>query len=184
MQKTAEFSPLDAVDRRLVVALSKDGRRAAADLAKELGLSRQAVTDRIRDLERRGVIRGYRADVDPAALGLGVRAQLRLTLSGSAHGTREADLLKRLGSHPMVRSVLRVSGEDCFVAEVVCRRIQDVNAILGELQSTRAVQSSRTAFVLEAVMEKAPLGPIEPGLIETETAPLRLVARRSRGRRS
>ena len=184
MNKTAEFSPLDAVDRRLVVALSKDGRRAAADLAKELGLSRQAVTDRIRDLERRGVIRGYRADVDPAALGLGVRAHLRLTLSGSAHGSREADLLKRLSSHPMVRSVLRVSGEDCFVAEVVCRRIQDVNAILGELQSTRAVQSSRTAFVLEAVMEKAPLGPVEAALLEPEAAPVRLVARRSRGRRA
>ena len=184
MQKPAEFTPLDATDRRLVVALSRDGRRAAADLAKELGLSRQAVTDRIRDLERRGVIRGYRADVDPAALGLGVRAQLRLTLAGTAHGKPEAELIKRLGSHPMVRSVLRVSGEDCFVAEVVCRRIQDVNTILGELQSTRAVQSSRTAFVLEAVMEKAPLGPIEPGLVEPEAAPLRLVARRSRGRRA
>ena len=180
MTMAEPLHPLDATDRRLLVALSRDGRRAAADLAKELGLSRQAVTDRIRDLERRGVIRGYRADVDPAALGLGVRAHLRLTLNGSAHGAKERDVLKRLTSHPMVRSVLRVSGEDCFVAEVVCRRIQDVNAILGELQSTRAVQSSRTAFVLEAVMEKAPLGPLEPALLEPETAAVRLVARRSR----
>ena len=174
---------LDATDRRLLVALSKDGRRAAADLAKELGLSRQAVTDRIRDLERRGVIRGYRADVDPSALGLGVRAHLRLTLDGSAHGKRERDVLKRLTGHPMVRSVYRVSGEDCFVAEVVCRQIQDVNAILGDLQATRSVQSSRTAFVLEAVMEKAPLGPLEPALLEAEAPAARLVARRSRGGR-
>lgn len=157
---------LDATDRRLVVALSRDGRRAAADLAKELGLSRQAVTDRIRDLERRGVIRGYRADIDPVALGLGVRAHLRLTLDGSATGGRERDVLKRLTGHPMVRSVYRVSGEDCFVAEVVCRRIEDVSAILGDLQATRAVQSSRTAFVLEAVMEKGLLGPLEPALVE------------------
>ncbi|HKC12768.1 MAG TPA: AsnC family transcriptional regulator, partial [Vicinamibacteria bacterium] len=61
------------MDRRLLLALSRDGRRTAADLAKDLGLSRQAVAERIRDLERREVIRGYRADVDPAALGLAVR---------------------------------------------------------------------------------------------------------------
>jgi Lrp/AsnC family leucine-responsive transcriptional regulator len=165
------MKPLDATDRRLVVALSRDGRRAAADLAKELGLSRQAVTDRIRDLERRGVIRGYRADIDPAALGLGVRAHLRLTLDGAATRGRERDVLKRLTGHPMVRSVYRVSGEDCFVAEVVCRRIEDVSAILGDLQSTRAVQSSRTAFVLEAVMEKGLLGPLEKELVEQADAP-------------
>jgi Lrp/AsnC family leucine-responsive transcriptional regulator len=160
--------PLDTTDRRLVVALSRDGRRAAADLAKELGLSRQAVTGRIRDLERRGVIRGYRADIDPKALGLGVRAQVRISLDGKIAAGKERAVLKRLTAHPMVRSVYRVSGEDCFVAEVVCRRIEDVSAILGELQTTRAVQSSRTAFVLEAVMEKGVLGPLEPALVTTE----------------
>ena len=163
--------PLDPTDRRLVLALSRDGRRAASDLAKELGLSRQAVTDRIRDLERRRVIRGYRADVDPAALGLGVRAQVRISLDGSLARGKERDVLKRLTGHPMVRSVYRVSGEDCFVAEVVCRRIQDVSAILGELKATRAIQSSRTAFVLEAVMEKGLLGALEPALMELESEP-------------
>jgi len=163
-----DVKPLDATDRRLVVSLSRDGRRAAADLAKELGLSRQAVTDRIRDLERRGVIRGYRADIDPAALGLGVRAQVRISLDGKIAAGKERDVLERLTAHPMVRSVYRVSGEDCFVAEVVCRRIEDVSAILGDLQATRAVASSRTAFVLEAVMEKGLLGPLEPALVDGE----------------
>jgi len=51
---------LDRTDRALLLALSRDGRRPAADLAKELGLSRQAVTERIRELERRGVIRAKR----------------------------------------------------------------------------------------------------------------------------
>ncbi len=162
---------LDTTDRRLVVALSRDGRRAAADLAKELGLSRQAVTDRIRDLERRGVIRGYRADVDPAALGLGVRAQVRISLDGKIDAGKEKDVLRRLTGHPMVRSVYRVSGEDCFVADVVCRRIEDVSAILGDLQATRAIQSSRTAFVLEAVMEKGLLGPLEPALVAAVDPP-------------
>ena len=61
---TASDRPrLDRTDRALLLALSRDGRRPAADLAKQLGLSRQAVTERIRKLERRGVIRGYCADV-------------------------------------------------------------------------------------------------------------------------
>jgi Lrp/AsnC family transcriptional regulator, leucine-responsive regulatory protein len=156
---------LDAVDRRLLLALSRDGRRPAADLAKELGLSRQAVTERIRDLEQRGVILGYRADVDPVALGLTVRAHVRLTLDGAAGPQKEKEVLRRLLANPLVRSVHRVSGEDCFVAQILCRRIEDVNGLLAELQSTRAVQSSRTAFVLETLMERGGLGAVDGALV-------------------
>jgi Lrp/AsnC family leucine-responsive transcriptional regulator len=157
--------PLDPVDRRLLLALSRDGRRPAADLAKELGLSRQAVTERIRDLERRGVIRGYRADVDPTALGLAVRAHVRLTLDARAGTKQEKELLRRLAQSPLVRSVHRVSGEDCVVAQVLCRRIEDVSALLADLRETRAMQSSRTAFVLETVMEHGGLGTLDPAML-------------------
>jgi len=161
---------LDAVDRRLLLLLSRDGRRSAAALAKDLGLSRQAVAERLRQLEKEGAIRGYRADVDPSALGLGVRAQIRLSLDGTAGRAKEREVLRRLAGSPLVRSVYRVSGEDCFLAQVVCRRIEDVNALLLSLQETRAVQSSRTAFVLETLLEKGGLGPIEEALL-TQEAP-------------
>jgi DNA-binding Lrp family transcriptional regulator len=161
MPKRATSRPLDPTDQRLLVALSRDGRQPAASLAKSLGLSRQAVAERIRDLERRGVIRGYEADVDPAALGFTVRAQIRLALNTSAPRSREKELLRRLAANPLIRSVYRVSGEDCFVAHVLCRRIEDVTEILSELVATRAVASSRTAFVLETVMERGALGPLE-----------------------
>jgi Lrp/AsnC family leucine-responsive transcriptional regulator len=156
---------LDAVDRRLLYSLSRDGRQAASTLAKELGLSRQAVTERIRDLERRGVIRGYRADVDPVALGLSVRAHIRLTLDSTQSVRKEPEVMRRLLANPLIRSVHRVSGEDCFVVEMVCRTIEDVNTVLLELLATRAVQSSRTAFVLETVVEKDALGPLEAPLL-------------------
>jgi len=160
---------LDRADRRLLQALSRDGRRSAAALAKDLGVSRQAVAQRLRDLERRGIIRGYRAEVDPAALGLGVRAQVRLSLDGALSREREKELVRRLVAHPMVRSLYRVSGEDCLVAQVQCRRIEDVNDLLAELKRTRAVQSSRTAFVLETIVEKGGLGPLEDGLVAEES---------------
>ena len=156
---------LDGIDRRLLFALSRDGRRPAADLAKELGISRQAVTQRIHELERRGVIRGYRAEVDPAALGLSVRAHIRLTLDGTAPRQKEKDVLKRLMGNPRVRSVHRVSGEDCFVVQVVARQIEDVNRLLADLQATRALQSSRTSFVLETVMDRGGLGALDLSLV-------------------
>lgn len=169
MATRPDLPRLDRTDRALLLALSRDGRRPAADLAKELGLSRQAVTERLRELERRGVIRGYHADIDPIALGLGVRAQLRITLDGKTP-QKEKEVLRRLTASPLVRSVYRVSGEDCFVADVICRRIEDVNALLLELQSTRAMQSSRTAFVLETVLDKGTLGPLPAGLLVEEPA--------------
>src|SRR5947209_11926297 len=159
---------LDGLDRKLLLSLSKDGRRAAASLAEDLGVSRQAVAERIRQLERAGVIRGFRADLDPASLGLLVRAQVRLTMNYAAGVLKEKEMLRRLTGQPMVRSVYRVSGEDCFVAQVVCRRIEDLNALLLDLQSTGALQSSRTAFVLESVMEKGALGPVEDGLLSEQ----------------
>jgi len=159
-----QAAALDAVDRRLVLALSADGRQGASGLARKLDLSRQAVAGRIRSLERRGVVRGYRADIDPAALDLTVRAQIRLSLDGAAPAAKEREALKRLAASPFVRAVYRVSGEDCLLVFVVCRSIADVNTLLATLQATRAIQSSRTSFVLETVLEKGPLGPLDPAL--------------------
>jgi Lrp/AsnC family transcriptional regulator, leucine-responsive regulatory protein len=168
-QATADVV-LDEVDRRLLIALSQDGRCPAAVLAKELGLSRQAVNERIRDLERRRIIRGYRADVSASALGLPVRAHVRLTLVASAGRAKERELLRLLTSTPQVRSVYRVSGEDCLEVDVVCRRIEDVTVLLESLKDTRIVQSSRTAFVLETVVEKGDLGPLEAPLLTDVSA--------------
>jgi DNA-binding Lrp family transcriptional regulator len=158
---------LDATSRRLVLALSTDGRRSAAALAKQLGLSRQAVAERIRDLERRGVIRGYRADVDPAALGLEVQAHIRLSLDGSKGPDKEKDVLA-----PPARQRPRAGGlpgerRGLLRGPRRGRRIEDINTLLAGLQATRAVHASRTAFVLETVLEKGAFGPVE-GLLVPE----------------
>lgn len=164
---------LDAADRRLLVSLSRDGRRAGADLAKELGISRQAVAERLRSLEKRGLVRGYRAEVDPAALGLTVKAHLRLTILPGGGEKSEQDVVRRLAKNPLVRAVHRVSGEDCFVVQVLCRRIEDVTGLLADLQRTHAIQSSRTAFVLETLVEKGGLGPLEEELLPAPAEPRR-----------
>ena len=162
---------LDEVDRKLLISLSRDGRRAGADLAKELGISRQAVAERLRSLEKRGVVRGYRAEVDPAALGLTVKAHVRLTIQPGGGEKSEQEVVRRLAKNPLVRAVHKVSGEDCFVVQVLCRRIEDVTGLLQELQRTHAIQSSRTAFVLETLVEKGGLGPLEEELLPAPKVP-------------
>ncbi len=156
----------DAIDRRLIAALSQDGRRTAADLAKELDLSRQAVTERMRALEESGLIRGYRADVDPARLGLGVHAIIRLQVDGTLAAERDQSVRRRLAKSPFVRAVWQVTGEDCYVIDVVCRHIDDLNALLADVKASRAVQSSRTAIVLETLLERGTFGAVEPALLD------------------
>lgn len=158
---TLETTLLDETDRRLVTALSRDGRQSAAALAQELGLSRQAVAERIRALERRGVIRGYHAAIDPRALGLDVEAHIRLSLTSVQSAGDEERLLERLRRHPLVRQVLRLSGEDCFAVRVQCRDISDVNGLFADLRETGVAVASRTSFVLETVVERAPFGPVD-----------------------
>lgn len=166
MSKEAQRAPqLDELDLKLLSALSRDGRKAVSGLAKELGLSRQAVAERIRVLERARVIRGYRADIDPLALGFTIRAHIRLTLDLTQSLRKASDVRKKLASNPFIRSVHRVSGEDCYVVEMVGRRIDDVNDVLQDLLATRAIQSSKTAFVLETVVQKDGLGALEPSLL-------------------
>ena len=85
-----------------------------------------------------------------------VRDSLRLALTGTRETTiagAHTSAAVRATAHPMVRSVFRVSGEDCFVADVACRRIEDVSVLLAQLKETRVIQSSRTAFVLEPVLD-------------------------------
>jgi DNA-binding Lrp family transcriptional regulator len=156
-----DFLPLDDTDRRLVVALSRDGRQSAAALAQALGLSRQAVGERIRALERRGVIRGYHAAIDPRALGLGVAAEIRLSLTAAQAPGDEERLLERLGRHTLVRQVLRLSGEDCFAVRLQCRDIADVTTLFADLRETGVALSSRTSFVLESIVDRAPFGPVD-----------------------
>src|SRR5687767_13081066 len=73
-----DVSSLDEVDRRLLEVLTDDPRLSAAELARRVGMSAPAVRERVARLEQSGVIRGYRLDVDPAALGLPVAAWVRL----------------------------------------------------------------------------------------------------------
>jgi DNA-binding Lrp family transcriptional regulator len=102
---------LDATNRELLRLLLADPRKAVSELARQVGMSGPAVRERLARLEEAGVIRGYRLDLDPKALGLPVTAIVRVRpapprhwrgLSGAALATR-CDRESRQGARPLSR---------------------------------------------------------------------------------
>jgi Lrp/AsnC family transcriptional regulator, leucine-responsive regulatory protein len=117
---------LDAVGLRILAELEADGRLSLADLGRRIGMSAPAVADRVQRLERAGVIVGYRAEIDPKALGYAVAAIVRIR---PAPGQ-----LRRIpevaAETPEVVECYRITGEDCFLMKLHLREMEDLEEIL------------------------------------------------------
>ena len=117
---------LDAVNRAILAALSEEPRMSMSALGRRVGLSAPAVTERVQRLESAGVIRGYRLDIDPAALGLPVAAWVRIK-PGPGQLTKTAELAKSI---PEVVECHRITGDDCFLAKVQVAAVDQLEEVL------------------------------------------------------
>jgi Lrp/AsnC family transcriptional regulator, leucine-responsive regulatory protein len=133
----------DQVDAAILRTLATDARTSMSDLAKLVGLSAPSVAERVRRLEDAGVIRGYAAVIDPAALGLPLAAYLRIRPM-PGHLRHVSEVLKQL---PAVVECDRVTGEDCFIAKAYIRDVAELEALIDEIipyamTNTSIIQSS------------------------------------------
>jgi len=117
---------LDDVNRRLLIELHADPRITMSALARRVGMSSPAVTERVQRMERAGVITGYRVDVSPAALGLPVTAFARIR-PAAGQLPKIAELAASL---PQVSECHRITGEDCFLVKVHAAALEDLEATL------------------------------------------------------
>ena len=123
---TYETKLLDPINLRVLDELVSDGRIAMAELGRRVGLSAPAVAERVQRLERAGVIAGYRAELDPRALGFPVSAVVRIRpapgqlqrIPEVAHGT------------PEVAECQRITGDDCYLLRLHLRSIDDLEDVL------------------------------------------------------
>ena len=123
----ADVDPLiDEVNRKILRALHADPRASRAQLARDVGMSAPALTERVERLERAGVIRGFRMDVDPAALGLPVSAFVRVRLS-PGQLAKVTELAQQL---PQVSECHRITGEDCFLIRVHAAAVDRLEEVL------------------------------------------------------
>jgi Lrp/AsnC family leucine-responsive transcriptional regulator len=139
---SADESALDPTDRRLLTELQADGRLSLAELGRRIGLSSPAVAERLRRLEADGVITGYRADVDPARLGLGLGVLIRIR-PAPRQLAAVADLAR---GTPEIVECLRVTGDDCFVMTAHVRDVVHLEEVIDAFaaygQTTTSVMQS------------------------------------------
>jgi Lrp/AsnC family leucine-responsive transcriptional regulator len=142
---------LDALDLAALARLMADGRVTWAELASELGLSPAAAAERVRRLERTGVIRGYAALVEPGAIGLGLTALVGVTL---AHHRARAAFLRRIQQLDEVQESHHVTGDYDFLLKVRCADTQALERLINEqLKDKGGVAESRTLIVLSTAKE-------------------------------
>jgi Lrp/AsnC family leucine-responsive transcriptional regulator len=120
------FQKLDPVNVAILRALSEDARMTMSALGRRVGLSAPAVTERVQRMEAAGVIRGYRLDVDPAAVGLPVAAWVRIK-PGPGQLVKIAELAAAI---PEVVECHRITGEDCFLAKVHVGGVTELETVL------------------------------------------------------
>ncbi|MFF3227450.1 Lrp/AsnC family transcriptional regulator [Nocardia suismassiliense] len=117
---------LDAVNVRLLNELHADPRLSMSELARRVGMSAPAVTERVQRLERDGVITGFRMEVDPAALGMPVTALVRIRPGPG----QLPKIVAAARDTPQVVQCFRITGEDCFLLQVHGPSIGELEEIL------------------------------------------------------
>jgi Lrp/AsnC family leucine-responsive transcriptional regulator len=137
---------LDDTDWHLIEALQADARQSFTALGQSVGLSRPAVAERVRRLEDLGVITGYRAVIDPARVGRGISAFVRLR-SGNRCDTAAVSAI--LIDMPEVQECFRGTGDDCFIIKIAVSSIAHLDAVLDQL---RDYGSTTTSIILSAVV--------------------------------
>ena len=140
------------VDRALLAALARDGRASYTDLAERVGLSVSAVHQRVRRLEQRGLITGYRATLDAKALGLPLTAFVSIKpIDPSAPD----DAPDRLAHLPAIEACHSVAGDESYILKVRVASPSDLESLLQEIRAAANV-STRTSVVLSTPYEGRP----------------------------
>jgi Lrp/AsnC family transcriptional regulator, leucine-responsive regulatory protein len=146
------WAVLDERDLEIVAALQEDARATYADVGQRVGLSASSVHDRVRKLEQAGVIRGYRAIVDPDALGLLITALVAAT---PLDPQQPDDLPERLADFPEVEDCLSVAGEANYILKVRTRTTADLEDLIRRLREKAGV-ATRTTIALSIPFEDRP----------------------------
>jgi Lrp/AsnC family leucine-responsive transcriptional regulator len=145
----------DETDARIVRAVSLDPRGTLADLSAAVGLSVSAVQARVRKLEARGVIAGYRAVVDPEAVGRPLAAFIEITPLDPAQPDNAPELLEHLDEIEACHSIAGAASYMLFVRVATPRHLE---TLVREIRLAASV-STRTTVVLQTFYEGRPLLP-------------------------
>lgn len=148
---------IDRIDRKILDALQRDGRLPMTELAQRIGLTTSPCTERVKRLEREGVIEGYHARVNPEALGRTLLVYVELTLSSKStqifDAVRQALLLE-----PRVLECHLISGSFDYLLKVRLTAMREYRELLGHILRQIPVPAQSNSYVvMEEIKENGPL---------------------------
>jgi Lrp/AsnC family leucine-responsive transcriptional regulator len=140
-------SNLDNIARKLLAELQKDPRASYAELGRRVGLSPSATAERVHRLEDAKVIKGYRIEIDPVALGFAVTAHIRMVCDGERY-RQFTQFVKTLEA---VRECDHVTGGDALMMKVIVSSIEELEQLIMKLL---AYGVPTTSIVLSHTVER------------------------------
>jgi Lrp/AsnC family leucine-responsive transcriptional regulator len=153
-----ENGKIDTVDEKLLKALTANARTTNAELARLVGLSAPSVAERVKRLEEAGVIKGCTLVIDPEAIGLPISAWLRIRpMPGQLPKVVEV-----VHSLPEIVERDRVTGEDCFLARVHMRSMQELERVIDQIIPYAMTNMS--------IIQSSPVERRLPPLVSTDAA--------------
>jgi DNA-binding Lrp family transcriptional regulator len=142
---------MDEIDQRIVALLRDNARRSYQNIGGRVSLSAPAVKRRVDRLEREGVIRGYSANVDPAAFGWGTHAFVELFCEGSVSGGEVRDAV---AGHSEVEGAYTIAGAPSAILHVRAADTQHLEEALERIRETPGVLRTQTQVVLSTLFER------------------------------
>lgn len=142
---------VDFTDKKILSALLSKGRSTFAELAAQVGLTAPTVHDRVKKLERSGVIEGYTANINPASLGYDITAIVRITTDANVSSQDYENYLANISE---IQQCFSVAGEEAYIAQVLTRTPKTLEKVLQRIKSISGTASTKTSVVLSAPINR------------------------------
>jgi len=146
--------PMDKIDREIMRLLEEDARMSFAQLGARVGLSKTPCWQRVRELQRQGLIRGYRTELDAHSLGLHVHAFVHVTINAAQHAQFE----EAAASHPCVLQCFTTAGQADYLMHVLVGDVAQLDELLRlQIRRMPGVQRLETTVCMKTIKARAPL---------------------------
>jgi len=145
-------------DAQILLDLLRDGRTSYSEIGRSCRITRQAVFNRVRKLMATGVIRRFTIQVNPAKLGLSLKAFILVTAEPSKEAREEAE--RALVRFPQISGIYRLFGRFDLLLEVLVQDIEELRELISQIHKLKMVKKTETLIVYQVVKEE-PTDPIE-----------------------
>ncbi|MEG1311830.1 MAG: Lrp/AsnC family transcriptional regulator [Romboutsia sp.] len=137
---------MDITDHKIIDILQKDGRISMKDLGKIVGLTSPAVSERVKRLEESGIIEGYKAIVNPDALGRVIKAFIHISLPSHMY----KEFIEDARNDPRIVECHHITGDDCSVLKVIVRNMYELENVI---DSIKQIGSTKTSVILSTPIQ-------------------------------